>query len=180
MTSALLSGVYPCADGYVDFTSAANRLDRVLAMLGSPAWSQDPRWSQPGLRFMPDLVDEFNAHFLPWLLDRTRMEIWRAARDARVICGPLMTVEDLFSDAEFQRRGYWPTAAHAVMGEVTFPGRPMVLEATPWELRQPAPLLGEHTATILGECGYDAAAIARLAADGVVGGLGGGLPGGSA
>jgi crotonobetainyl-CoA:carnitine CoA-transferase CaiB-like acyl-CoA transferase len=39
---------------------------------------------------------------------------------------------------------------------------------TPQELRRKPPLHGEHTAEVLGELGYDAAAQARLKAAGVI------------
>ena len=48
------------------------------------------------------------------------------------------------------------------------PGVPSSCRETPWELRRPAPLLGEHTAEVLGEAGYDAGAINELASAGVV------------
>ncbi len=46
---------------------------------------------------------------------------------------------------------------------------PMRFSGTPLELRAPPPLLGEHTAVVLGDLlGLDAAEIARLGAEGVV------------
>jgi len=46
---------------------------------------------------------------------------------------------------------------------------PMKLSATPVDYRLPPPMLGEHTDQILAATlGFDAAAIARLRADGVV------------
>jgi len=54
------------------------------------------------------------------------------------------------------------------MGSFEMPGRPMLMEETPWELRRPAPLLGEHSAEILAQLGYDAAQIDALAAQGAI------------
>lgn len=45
---------------------------------------------------------------------------------------------------------------------------PLALSATPGGVRHRAPKLGEHSDEILAELGYDAAAIAKLRADGVV------------
>jgi crotonobetainyl-CoA:carnitine CoA-transferase CaiB-like acyl-CoA transferase len=48
------------------------------------------------------------------------------------------------------------------------PGRPFVMAATPWSVRRPAPLLGEHTDEVLGALGYDAARLADLRTAGVI------------
>jgi crotonobetainyl-CoA:carnitine CoA-transferase CaiB-like acyl-CoA transferase len=48
---------------------------------------------------------------------------------------------------------------------LTFPVR---ASATPAAIRRPAPLLGEHTAEVLGEIGLAGAEIERLAAAGAV------------
>ena len=51
---------------------------------------------------------------------------------------------------------------HPGHGPVRMTGFPIKLSATPARLRLPAPALGEHTETILGELGYDAKRIEEL------------------
>jgi crotonobetainyl-CoA:carnitine CoA-transferase CaiB-like acyl-CoA transferase len=67
--------------------------------------------------------------------------------------------------------------AAGFMQNVDYPGLPkpapvarvpVRLSATPGEIRTRAPTLGEHTDAVLGEIGYDEAAIAALRAKGVV------------
>jgi crotonobetainyl-CoA:carnitine CoA-transferase CaiB-like acyl-CoA transferase len=48
---------------------------------------------------------------------------------------------------------------------LAFPGR---ASATPPRIDRPAPLLGQHTAEVLGEIGLSAEEIDRLAAEGVI------------
>jgi crotonobetainyl-CoA:carnitine CoA-transferase CaiB-like acyl-CoA transferase len=68
-------------------------------------------------------------------------------------------------------------AAMGYLQRVPFPGAskpvpildtPVRLSATPGSIRTRAPLLGEHTEAILGELGYDSAAVADLRARGIV------------
>jgi len=47
-------------------------------------------------------------------------------------------------------------------------GIPIKLSDTPARIRRPAPTLGQHTDEVLGELGYDAAAIGRLRAERVI------------
>jgi crotonobetainyl-CoA:carnitine CoA-transferase CaiB-like acyl-CoA transferase len=158
-------GIYPCADGFVDFTSAFIYPDRVAEMLGHPAWLADPRFADPAaLRTNPALVEEWNVYFLGWCLERTKREIWDAARRARVICGPLFTTRDLYEDAHFRERGFWTAIAHPVMGAVEMAGRPFIMGRGGWQLRRPAPLLGQHTEEILREAGAGDALIGAVLA----------------
>lgn len=148
---AVLAGVYPCLDGWVEFTGASNRLDRFARMLGSPDWLQDPKWSQPAALLDPDNSAELEAYFFVWLSEHTKREIWEAAREARVLCGPLFDIAEISEDGHFRDRGFWQTVNHPALGEVTFPGRPLIMPKSPWELRRPAPLLDQHRAEILAE-----------------------------
>ena len=163
-----VGGVYPCADGYVEFTGAYRFLDRMADMMGNPEWLQDPKWRQPGAIGAPGAVDEFNAHFYGWLAERTRRDIWAEARRARVVCGPLFNVRELFEDPHFRERGFWQEVTHPELGAFEMPGRPFIMSDSPWELRRPAPLLGEHTVEVLSEAGYSDREIRELAEQRVV------------
>ncbi len=165
---AVLAGVYPCQDGFVEFSAAGLRIDRLAAMLGNPDWLADPKWFRQAAFLDPDLAAEFEGHFYAWLMDHSKREIWSRARGARVLCGPLFTTEEIFEDPHFRDRGFWVTANHAEMGAVEMPGRPFIMGDTPWELRRPAPLLAEHTLEILEEAGYTDVEIRALVASGAV------------
>ncbi len=144
-------GIYPCADGYVDFTNAGLRPDRIAEMLEHPDWLDDSRFSDPVQRMNPAVIEEWNGYFIGWCIERTKREIWAEARRAKVMCGPMFTMEDLFTDEAFRDRGFWSNASHSELGEVTIPGRPLMMEQGGWELRRAAPLLGQHTKEVLAE-----------------------------
>jgi crotonobetainyl-CoA:carnitine CoA-transferase CaiB-like acyl-CoA transferase len=146
-----LTGVYPCADGYVEFSASAGRLDRFAKMLGNPEWLGDPKWQERGALLDAENVAELEGHFYGWLAERTKREVWAAAREARVLCGPLFDVAEIAADSHFRDRGFWTTASHKILGDVEIPGRPFIMPKTPWELRRPAPLLNEHADEIRAE-----------------------------
>jgi crotonobetainyl-CoA:carnitine CoA-transferase CaiB-like acyl-CoA transferase len=160
-------GIYPCADGYVDFTNAGLRYDRVLDMLNYADWLNDPRFNDPAQRMDPYVIEEWNANFLAWCLERTKREVWAEARRAKVLCGPLFTVEDMYNDNHFRDRGFWASTEHPDLGTVEFPGRPFMMQKGGWQMRRPAPRLGEHTIEVLKEAGFSAPDIAAITAEGV-------------
>ncbi|HEX8374845.1 MAG TPA: CoA transferase, partial [Geminicoccaceae bacterium] len=57
---------------------------------------------------------------------------------------------------------------HTRIGAMQTLGLPVKFSQTPGRVHGPAPLLGEHTRSILGEVGYDAAEIDGFFARGVV------------
>ena len=149
--SGLPGGIYSCADGYVDFTVAGIRPDRVVDLVQGADWLADPRFGDPEELVKPEVVADWNSHFNEWCMARTKREIWAEARRAKVLCGPLFTMQDLFDDEHFLGRGFWASIEHPELGRVTLPGRPFLLESGGWELRRAAPLLGQHTEEVLDE-----------------------------
>ncbi len=168
LTAGMAHGAHRCVDGWVEFTAAGQRRDRLSNMLGNPDWFEDPKWKAPAAAFDPALVDEFNDRFSAWLATRTKREVFAQAREAKVLCGPLFTVRELFEDEHFRERSFWETVEHAELGTFEMPGRPFVMSASPWELRRPAPLLGEHTREVLGEAGWNNARVEELVVENVV------------
>ncbi|HEX6030037.1 MAG TPA: CoA transferase [Tepidiformaceae bacterium] len=161
------NGIYPCADGYMDFTNASLRYDRVVDMLGSPEWATDPKYMDPVSRLDPNIIEEWTANFLMWCLERTKREVWAEGRRAKVLCGPLFTMQDLFEDEHFRGRGFWHEVEHPDMGKVTIPGRPFQMARGGWAIRRPAPRLGEHTVEVLREAGLREDDLAAISAAGV-------------
>jgi crotonobetainyl-CoA:carnitine CoA-transferase CaiB-like acyl-CoA transferase len=166
--AGLAGGIYPCADGYVEVTASfGNYWQRFAEMVGDPML-QDDRWSDPAVAFDPATKEEADAVIYPWMLSRTRREIWAEARRARALVAPLFTGRDLYEDPVFRERGLWTDVEHAALGALPMLGRPYQLSATPWRLRKPAPMLGEHTRAILGEAGYSTEKIDALYQEGAV------------
>jgi len=161
-------GVYPCEDGYFEVTGGLIYFPRVVRMLGDPPELLEPRWYTPESQTDPELKEEFEAHFLSWTIQRSKAEAWRAAQESDVLSGPLNTMEDVANDQHFIGRGAFAQIDHPVAGSLKYPGRPFVMTESPWEIRRPAPLLGQHNGEILQELGYGPGDQVRLRAQGVI------------
>ncbi len=161
-TGAGVVGVFPCADGYVEMTASAGPYWRRFAeMIGRPEFTE-PKWNDPRWMNSGEAREEIDVALYPWLAERTRAEVWEAARNAHAILAPLFTAVDLYEDPVFRERGLWTEVEHETLGAFPMLGRPYMLSETPWAVRRAAPRLGEHTNAILAEAGYDAAAIDAL------------------
>ncbi|MBN1614739.1 MAG: CoA transferase, partial [Deltaproteobacteria bacterium] len=97
---------------------------------------------------------EFNEILLPWLMERTKVEVWQAAQAVQMLSSPHYTAEDLVKDPHYNARGFWVDIDHPVAGRFKYPGAPFLMSETPWQAQRPAPTLGQHNAEVLGTLGY--------------------------
>jgi crotonobetainyl-CoA:carnitine CoA-transferase CaiB-like acyl-CoA transferase len=156
-------GVYETADGWI--TLAMCPLPALGKAIGVPRLEALTDYDD-GVRFR----DEVYRLVRPAMKARTTSE-WTAILDAHnVWCGPVYTFADLERDPHVVATGAIATVDHPVAGAVRMPAPPLRLSGTPAAIRRPAPLLGEHSAEVLGTLpGYDEERIAALVAAGAVG-----------
>ena len=87
-----------------------------------------------------------------------------ALEPAGVPCGPINRLDQVFADPQVIARGMRVDLPHPLAGTVPQVGNPVRFSATPSSYGRAPPLLGEHTAEMLGErLGFADAAIAELA-----------------
>jgi crotonobetainyl-CoA:carnitine CoA-transferase CaiB-like acyl-CoA transferase len=164
--SILPTGVYPCADGYVHFNAPmATWWPRFAAMVERPALATDERFTAH-LHDL-ELKPEVDAMLLEWTMPRTKSDIQERAQSCGFAGTAVNTMADLFADPHFTAREFFVEVDHPEAGRLRYPGAPFRMSATPWRAGR-APLLGEHTAEILGSLGFDTAAVARMREQGVV------------
>ena len=115
-----------------------------------------------------------NAEELGEILDRNflpkkKYEEFYAAHQQRLIYGVIQTPEEVLADPQFEARGYFVDIDHPVAGKATYPGAPFIMSGSPWEVRSPAPTLGQHNQEIFGGMlNYSAQSLAELRAGEVI------------
>jgi crotonobetainyl-CoA:carnitine CoA-transferase CaiB-like acyl-CoA transferase len=96
------------------------------------------------------------------LKHRTSAE-WIARLDAeQVPCAPILSREELLTDPQIAANGLIVESTHPHAGAMRQPRPAARFGVTPSELRTFAPLLGEHTDTVLAELGLSPTAIEEL------------------
>ena len=163
------TGVYPCKDGFFDIHGGGPQFfHRTCRMLGMPELLDDPRFSHPLDLIDPQRKDEFDAIFLPWVIDRTKEECLAATRSNSVYGSPIFTPEDAFHDTHFAARGFFKRVEHPGLGRpITVPGEPVKIAGSAWATL-PAPTLGQHNEEILvGQLGLERETLSALRRRGV-------------
>lgn len=162
------SGTWPCRDGYFRITGGYNFWDRMTKMLGDPEALKDPKWRAPTAQSDPLLREEFEAFFIGWLMQYDKLDLWRMGQAAGLACSPLYTIEELINDPHFEGRNVFEMIDHPETGKLKYPGRPFIMSDTPWEIRSPAPLLGQHNQEVYGQLGYSKQDVVLLRQNGII------------
>src|SRR5262249_23064214 len=92
----------------------------------------------------------------------------RVLTEAGVPAAPVHIKDEILDDEQAWANDFFVRLEHDVVGPHTVVAPPVAFSATPLAARRGAPPLGRDTVAVLREAGLDDAAIARLAAEGVV------------
>jgi crotonobetainyl-CoA:carnitine CoA-transferase CaiB-like acyl-CoA transferase len=99
---------------------------------------------------------------------RTRDEWVEQLAPADIPLTPVLSMQEAFEQPHLRHRQLLQSVEHPVEGRVPQLGFPIKMSDTPAQIRTPAPLLGEHTASILRELGYAESDIQQLCANGAI------------
>jgi formyl-CoA transferase len=164
----LPKGEFDTTDGSICITCPGEKMYRAFCeAVGRPEWLEDPRFATirdrmaNGAAFVALLREMFASQPSAYWSERLQA--------VAVPCGVVRGPGEALTSRETVERGLVYTIAHPTAGAVPIIASPVRMSATPGPAPQPPPLLGQHTAEVLGALlGYDAAAIDQLAAAGVL------------
>ncbi len=184
-------GVYECSDGhvygYVGTPGGAPWSD-LLAWMAEEGMAED-LVEEPyndvcqnlNMRFLSSIATDPEVAkklvFLPHLNEvlrrfaksKSKWDMYEQAQKRRLLFGIVSTPEDLAKNPQLRHMKWLTPVENLELGEtLDFPGAPYQFAQTPWAIRRPPPLRGQHTGEVLAEVGIAADAISSLEAQGVV------------
>jgi crotonobetainyl-CoA:carnitine CoA-transferase CaiB-like acyl-CoA transferase len=168
LIGALPVGPYPCADGYVMLTVLLPYVGNLVRLLDDPALTgllgADPMvvMAKPA-----EAKEAIDAALYVWLAERTKDEAMSAAQAMSVPLTAVYDVRDLRTSAHFRSRDAFVPVDHPRAGTLEHLG-PLFRMDQGGKISRPAPLLGEHTAEVLGSLGHSPAQLAALRKSGVI------------
>ena len=142
--------VMPAADGYFMLAVGNDgQFARLCEVIGEPALARDPRYASNNARVANREL--LVPHLQQVLRTRPAAE-WLAALEKAVVpANPVNRIDQVFADPQVQARGLRIELPHAGGGSVAMVRNPLRFSATPLRHEQAAPVLGQHTAEVLGE-----------------------------
>ena len=140
---------------------------KFCAVAGHPEWAQNPRYAQNAdrVRHRAELVPLLEA-----VMKTRNKATWLAALEAaKVPCGAINTLGEVFADPQVQERGMVTTWEHPIQPGLKLVSSPIKMSQTPVRQDLPPPMLGQHTGEVLSEVlGWSPAQQASLRSKGVI------------
>ncbi len=152
---------FRCADGYITIGGANDRnFVKIARVLGHPEWLTDQRFAtnhervqyQSELAAMVDATTRTNPRAF-WI---------EQFEQAGVPCGPILDYEDALTTPQAMAREMTVDVDHPTLGRLRTLGTPIKMSETPLNPKRRAPLLGEHTDSVLSRAGYSDDEIEQL------------------
>ena len=158
---------FPTSDGWINIGGAnQSNWERIVKVIGRTELADDPRFRTNGDR-MRNV-----AALTPLIAERLRTRAsadWvREFEAAGVPVGPVNRIGDMLADPQVRAREMVVEVDHPKAGRVNAIGHPIKFSETPGAVTRAAPLLGQHTRSVLAELGYGEGEIEELVRAGAV------------
>ncbi len=159
---------YPCAPGgpndYVIILAQPQMWPALTGAIGRPELAEDPRFRTPEARWENRAA--LDAIVADWTGRRPKHEVMRILGEAGVPCGACQDTGEVLADPHLKARDMIVDIDYPTRGTYQTVGCPIKLSDSPVAVTRP-PLLGEHTAELLGAlCGVAPDEVARLRREG--------------
>lgn len=163
-----LAYVFPCRDGHLALLALTDQhWGSLKELMGRPEWAESEIFATMMQRFQH--IDALEASVAAWVREQDRDELARRGQELHIPVFPVRNLQEVITSEQYRERRFFVEVDHPATGPLTYPGAPFKLSATPWQIRSPAPRLGEHNGQIYSErLGLSLKQIEQLHQQGVI------------
>lgn len=162
------SNAYLCRDGkYALIAGNGDSIfKRLMHAIGRSDMAEDPELENNTGRVK--YVEKIDQAIADWTSQRDLSDVMELMNENHIPAGRVYDIEDIANDPHFHARGMIIDSQLRDGTPVSVPGIVPKLSETPGEIRQMAPLLGEHTDEVLESIGIHEAERTALREKGVI------------
>ena len=143
-------GMYQCQDGLIFVvTVEQDQWERLVDLMGNPEWASWEIFKDPFVR--AENWDVLKTYLDEWMQGWTVQDLFEAGQERRICFAPVLSMETMAQQEQLKARNFFVDVTHPKAGTLTHLGPPYQLKEPWWDIRRPAPLLGEHNDEVLRE-----------------------------
>ena len=162
-----------CKDGFVSITTNTQQAwDDLRDWMAREGMAGDLSSEKFNDRFIlrGELSEHIEGLIQAWALTHTRQEITEWGQSRHHPWGPAVRPDEILDNEQLWERGYFIESEALHPGEnMVYPGAPYNLSQSPWQLRHPAPQVGQHNQEIYcGDLGLPVEELDALSSQGVI------------
>ena len=132
----------PCKDGYVTVAAPMDvHWDRLVEAMGNPSWARSADYANGTARTANWIA--LRLKLIEWTMTLSGDELHTLAEPAQLPIFPFYSIRKVAESDQVRERR---SLVEVQVGgrQALMPGAPFAMRKTPWQLRRPAPRLGEH------------------------------------
>ena len=157
----------PCKDGWIIVQAGGGATWEDIADFFQAPELLEPRFADRAQRVRNGPA--MDQVVLDAIKEREKWELFPKAAEKRMLFGLVQTPTELAECPQLESRDFFRETEHPVVGTVKVPGELFRMSPQGYQLRMPAPTLGQHNHEIFCEgLGYDAAELSVMRQTGVV------------
>jgi crotonobetainyl-CoA:carnitine CoA-transferase CaiB-like acyl-CoA transferase len=140
---------FECKDGWVFLCAVEEHQWKTFTeAMGSPEWAAMDIFADRLSRGAN--WDALKPMIAEWMASQSVEELYQRLQKMRVPVAPVSTMGDLLASKHLNARGFFVELRSPSGTSWSAPGAQYMFSRTPWRLRSPAPVLGQHQDEVFG------------------------------